>query len=129
MMRSCRQDRAEARRLTQIARGIVDCPRILRCLPCFATKSPNRKDWGRILDIAHTNQDALAGDVIQRAVEMFVETLFPHVSTCGTAGLSDEMEQLFLLHTGGLLSLSDARDEFLVGALICLNAVRKVYPT
>ncbi len=61
---------------------------------------------------------------MQQAVEMFVETFFAHLSACGAAGLSGKVEQLFLLHTGGLLSLSDARYEFLVEAFICLHADR-----
>ncbi len=83
------------------------------------------RQWAALLDALHRHREAVAADaLLARAAETFVTAFFEALAGGAPEALAEELEKLFLLHTGGFYRLPEARFEQVVEALVRLHADR-----
>lgn len=80
--------------------------------------------WDALLDFVYRHRAAIPSDpLLEQAVTTFVSTFQAALAEDG-AHLGDELERLFLLHTGGFYRLPDAVFAAVVAHLVRLHADR-----
>ncbi len=83
------------------------------------------RQWAALLDRLHRHHAAVAADpLLARAAETVVDAFCEALAATGPAAVADELEKLFLLHTGGFYRLPADRFEPVVEALVTLHADR-----
>ena len=81
--------------------------------------------WLDVLTTLHRHRKALPTDpLLAHAARTFVEVFFRTLKEQPADALREELELLFLLHTGAFYSLSDAHFEQVVEALVTLHRDR-----
>jgi hypothetical protein len=81
--------------------------------------------WGEALHVLYAGRAAVVDDpLLARAAATCVEALFTALAAGPDAAYSEELERLFLLHTGGFYRLSSDRFAEVTGRLVDLHADR-----
>lgn len=83
------------------------------------------QQWAALLDVVHQHHEAIADDaLLNRATETFLATFFDHLARAESSAFAESLEKLFLLHTGRFYTLSEARFERVIEALVTVHSDR-----
>lgn len=83
------------------------------------------EQWLAVLDAIHHHHTAIASEpLLTRATDTFLTVFFGWLDEGSPTAFSDELEKLFLLHTGHFYPLSKDRFEKVIEALIAIHAER-----
>ncbi|NBC18799.1 MAG: DUF2726 domain-containing protein [Bacteroidetes bacterium] len=81
--------------------------------------------WPPLLRHLHRHRDQLDADpLLRHAAQTFEDAFFQHLDGQTPDALKDELETLFLLHTGAFYALPRDRFETVIEALVALHADR-----
>jgi len=81
--------------------------------------------WHQLLTLLHRHREALAVDpLLGHAAQTFEDVFFQHLDEQAPGPLREELETLFLLHTGSFYTLPQNRFEAVIDALVILHADR-----